>query len=284
MGCFKKDNRWYIDYYIHGKRKREVVTIPEVDPATITIRDAEKALAIRKAEIAQGKFDISKTEKPVKIELLIEAYLEWAYENLKAPIAARTACKNLLSYFGGKNIYSLSLWEIEKYKSERKKQGRKPETINKELGALRRMFNLSLQGVLRVKVGKNPVQGLKLLKVAKLKPRVLKDWEFLRLYEASSSHFKPILLCAYMTGMRRSEIAKLKWKDVDIEDGYIDVAETKNGESRTIPIAEALIHKLSDMKKDTRSEFVFNSPDGTPLLFFNLLEKDLEYNSKTCGY
>ncbi len=264
MGVYKKDNRWYIDYYIHGKRKREVVTIPEVDPATITIRDAEKALAIRKAEIAQGKFDITKTEKPVKIELLIEAYLEWAYENLKAPIAARTACKNLLSYFGGKNIYSLSLWEIEKYKSERKKQGRKPETINKELGALRRMFNLSLQGALRVKVGKNPVQGLKLLKVAKLKPRVLKDWEFLKLYEASSSHFKPILLCAYMTGMRRSEIAKLKWKDVELQDGYLHVVETKNGESRTIPIAESLVDTLSIMKKDTNREYVFNSPDGTP--------------------
>ncbi len=262
MGVYKKDNRWYIDYYIHGKRKREVVTIPEVDPATITIRDAEKALAIRKAEIAQGKFDITKTEKPVKIELLIEAYLEWAYENLKAPIAARTACKNLLTYFGGKNIYSLSLWEIEKYKSERKKQGRKPETINKELGALRRMFNLALQGALRVKVGKNPVQGLKLLKVAKLKPRVLKDWEFHKLYEAASGHFKPILLCAYMTGMRRSEIAKLKWKDV--EDGYLYVVETKNGESRTIPIAESLVDTLSILKKDSNREYVFNSPEGTP--------------------
>ena len=215
MGYYKKGNRWYIDYYDNGSRKREVVSIKGKDPSTITLRDAEKALAIRKAEIAQGKFDITKTEKPIKFEKLVEAYLEWGKENLKAPIAAQTACKNLLAFFKGKNIYSLTLWEVEKYKSERKKQGRKPETINKELGALRRMFNLSLQGALRVKVGKNPVQGLKLLKVAKLKPRVLKDWEFLKLYETSSSHFKPILLCAYMTGMRRSEIAKLKWKDVE---------------------------------------------------------------------
>ncbi|MCH7518063.1 MAG: DUF3596 domain-containing protein [Candidatus Dadabacteria bacterium] len=164
MGVYAKGNRWYIDYYVNGKRKREVVSIPEKDPSTITLRDAEKALSIRKAEIAQGKFDIAKTQKPVKFEKLIEAYLEWAYENLKAPIAARTACKNLLSYFGGKNIYSLSLWEIEKYKSERKKQGRKPETINKELGALRRMFNLALQGALRVKVGQEPCSGIKALK------------------------------------------------------------------------------------------------------------------------
>jgi len=264
MGCYKKGDRWYIDYYVNGKRKREVVTIESRDPSTITLREAEKALSIRKAEIAQGKFEIAKTEKPVKLEKLVEAYLGWADENLRAPIAARTACKNLLAYFKGKNIYGLSLWEIEKYKSERKKQGRKPETINKELGALRRMFNLAIEGALKVKVGKNPVRGLKLMRVPKLKPRVLKSWEFQKLYEAASSNFKPILLCAYMTGMRRSEIAKLKWKDVDLEDGYIHVVETKNGESRTIPFGGVLHKTFLDMKKHSLGEYVFTSPDGKP--------------------
>ncbi len=237
MGVYAKGNRWYIDYYVNGKRKREVVSIPEKDPSTITLRDAEKALAIRKAEMAQGKFDIIQTEKQVKFEKLIEAYLEWADENHKSPERDHAACKNLLTHFKGKNIYGLNLWEIEKYKSERKKQGRKPETINKELGAMRRMFNLALQGVLSVKVGKNPVQGIKLLKVPKAKPRTYKPWEFRELYKAASAHFRPILLCAYMTGMRRSEIAKLIWKDVDFEERTIYVAETKNDEPRTIPMS-----------------------------------------------
>ena len=265
MGVYVKGNRWYIDYYLPGgNRKREVVTVPEKDPSTITQRDAEKALSIRKAEIAQGKFDIIKTEKPVKFEKLIEAYLEWADENHKSPERDHAACKNLLTHFKGKNIYGLNLWEIEKYKSERKKQGRKPETINKELGVIRRMFNLALEGSLNVKTGKNPVQGLKLVKVPKLKARVLKDLEFQKLYEAASNHFKPILLCAYMTGMRRSEIARLKWKDVDFDDSYIYVVETKNGESRTIPIGEPLLMLLQKTKKDTTSEFVFITPNGNP--------------------
>lgn len=265
MGVYKKNNRWYIDYRLtDGKRKREVVTIEGRDPATITLRDAEKALSIRKAEMAQGKFDIAMTEKPVKFDKLVEAYLVWAKDNLRAPVAARTACKNLMDYFGVKNIYSLSLWDIEKYKAERKKQGRKPETINKELGAIRRMFNLALQGALRVKVGKNPVQGLKLLKVLEIKPHTYKEWEFQALYDAASPHFKPILLCAYMTGMRRSEIAKLKWRDVDLEAGYIQITESKNNESRTIPIGGALHETLLAMKESTTCEYVFTSPDGKP--------------------
>jgi len=72
MGVYKKENRWYIDYYLpNNKRKREVVTIPGVDPKHINREDAKKALSIRKAEIAQGKFDIAQTKKPVSFEKII---------------------------------------------------------------------------------------------------------------------------------------------------------------------------------------------------------------------
>jgi len=264
MGVYVKGNRWYIDYYVKGKRKREVVSIPEKDPSTITLRDAEAALNIRKAEIATGKFDITKTEKPIKFEKLVAAYLAWADENHKAPERDHGACKNLLAYFGGKNIYTLTLWEVDKYKSARKKQGRKPETINKELGALRRMFNLARQGALSLRIGKNPVEGIKLVKVPKNKPRTYQPWEFRALYEAASHHFKPILLCAYMTGMRRSEIARLQWSDVDFQDRTIYIAESKNDEPRTIPIAEALFSVLRDLRSNSESEFVFTTHEGKP--------------------
>ena len=59
MGIYKKENRWYIDYYLpDGSRKREVVTVSGVDPKHINRHDALKALSIRKAQIAEGKFEI----------------------------------------------------------------------------------------------------------------------------------------------------------------------------------------------------------------------------------
>lgn len=265
MGVFKKNNRWYIDYYLpNGKRKREVVTIEGVDPSKLNREDAKKALSIRKAELAQGKFDVVRTQKPLKFEKLVSAYLQWADDNHKAPGRDHTACKNLLDYFKGRNIYSLSLWQVEKYKSERKKQGRKPETINKELAAIRRMFNLALQGALEIKIGKNPVEGIKLLKVLKNKPRTYKPWELQKLYEAAPNHFKPILVCAYMTGMRRSEMARLKWSNIDFHDRTIYIAETKNDEPRTIPISEALFNILQELKINSESAFVFTTHEGKP--------------------
>ena len=56
MGVYKKDNRWYIDYYLpDGKRKREIVTIPGVDPSKITRQDAKKALSIKKEPDCPGQ-------------------------------------------------------------------------------------------------------------------------------------------------------------------------------------------------------------------------------------
>ena len=257
MGVYKKENRWYIDYYQpDGKRKREVVTIPGVDPKNINRQDANKALSIRKAQMAEGKFEILKTDKKIRFERLMSEYLTWADDNHKAPERDHAASKPLLSFFKGKYASKINLWLIEKYKSERKAQGRKPETINKELGILRRMFNLALEWKI---ICSNPIKGMKLLKSPKFKPTILKNWEFKELYSSASPHFKPILLCAYMTGMRRSEIAKLKWENIDFEDKYIHVTDIKNGELKSIPINEILLESLLKLKKNASTDSVFTT-------------------------
>jgi len=267
MACYKKDNRWYIDYYLPcGKRKREVVKITGKDPSNITLRDAEKALSIRKAEIAQGKFDIVSTEKQVIFEVLMSDYLQWAKENHRSFTRDVTASKSLNAFFKGISISDITLWHVEKYKSQRKKIGRKPETINRELSILRRMFRLSEKRVLKHKILKNPINGMQLLRIPKKQYRTLKHWEFEKLYVASAPHLKPILLLAYLTGMRRGEILKLKWADVDLDEGYIHVIKTKNDEYRSIPIGSTLLSMLKALKETSKTEFVFNNQDGEPFI------------------
>ena len=264
MGCYPKGNRWYIDYYVNSKRKREVVTIPEKDPATITLRDAEKALAIRKAEIAQGKFDIINTQKQIKFEVLLNDYLEWAKENHRSYDRDITISKTLLSFFKDKSVSDIKLWDVEKYKSLRKKIGRQPETINRELTVLRRMFKLAEIGALKNIINKNPIDGIQMLKIPQKKYHTLSELEFNMLYEASAYHLKPILLCAYLTGMRRGEIRKLKWSEVDLGEGYIHVIESKNDEWRSIPIGDVLIEILKELKFNSKSDYVFTTQDGKP--------------------
>jgi integrase len=206
MATYKKGNRHYIDYYLPngGGRKREVVKVDGIDPERVTRQDALKALAIRKGQVAQGKFDIIKSTRAVLFEKLMNEYLEWAKRNHKSYDRDVTASKPLLSYFRGRAINNISKWHIDGYKATRKSQGVMPATINKELGILKRMYNLALDGTFEgIKINSNPIGKVKLLKTSNPIPRVYKTSEFTTLYNSASEHFKPILLCAYMTGMRR---------------------------------------------------------------------------------
>jgi len=261
MAVYKKKSRWYTDLYdSNGRRIRQTVNIKGKNPSTITRPDAMKVEAIRKAQLAQG-FELISNKNSITFEKLLQQYLTWSKENHKSYPIQLSICKNLLAYFKGMKLKNINLWHIEKYKSYRKKLGRCEETINKELGALRRMINLALEWKI---ISKNPIEGMKLLRVPVRKHRVIRDWEFQKLYNSSPNHFKPILLTAYMTGMRKGEIQKLKWKDVDLEEGYITVSESKNNEYRTIPINKILLDSLKQLKENSRNEYLFTTPQGEP--------------------
>ncbi len=265
MGVYKYKDQWYLDYYEpNGIRIREKVYIEGVLPREITKRDALDALAIRKAEIAQDTFDIAKTQKPLPFETLAEMYLVWARINHVSIERDETSVKALLSHFKGKNARTVSLWEAEKYKAVRKKEGKKPATINKELGVLRRMFNLAVKGQFNTRMHKNPIEGMTLLTIPNMRKRVLSKGEFQALYEASDPHLRPIILCAYLTGMRRSEIADLKWENIDFEKGYIHLEKTKTNEPRSIPIHSMLLKEIKELKAKSESDHVFTRPDGKP--------------------
>jgi integrase len=76
-----------------------------------------------------------------------------------------------------------------------------------------------------------------------------------------------------MTGMRRSEIVKLRWEDVSLKDGYIQVVETKNNDSRVIPISGILLETLKDLKKKSKSEYVFTTHEGKPYTYVDSLKR-----------
>jgi len=264
MAVYKKNNRWYIDYYLpNGKRKREAVTIPGVDASKINREDAKKALSIRKAEIAQGKFDIVQTiTKPLLFEKLVNTFIEdYSKGNKKSWTRDVTSCKALGAYFGGKKLTQITPWQVDKYKSKRLKDisrlGRpiSKATINRELACLKTMLNYAVgEGWL----SSNPLIGYKLYKERPSKVRVVTKEEFQRVYEAASEFLKPILMTAYNTGMRRGEILNLKWENVSLSQGYIRVEETKNGESRYIPINKQLNEALKSVKYNASGEYVFS--------------------------
>jgi integrase len=87
-------------------------------------------------------------------------------------------------------------------------------------------------------LAENSVSTVKFFDEQNVRDRVLTPEEFQRMVNSSPDYLKPMLVCAYCTGMRRGEILGLTWDRVDMKTGFIRLKEidTKTGEGRNIPI------------------------------------------------
>jgi hypothetical protein len=111
-------------YYIRYKHQGQEYW--EATDDTLTL--AKKALAIRKAEIAQGRFGITKTVKHTFDELYGK-YVDYVQTNDQAKSNLSVA-KTLNEFFGSKPVSSITVFDIERYKTKRKDQGIALSTIN----------------------------------------------------------------------------------------------------------------------------------------------------------
>ena len=83
---------------------------------------------------------------------------------------------------------------------------------------------------------------------------------------------------ALFTGMRRGEIFKLRWADIDFDRGFISIVAPKGGKSQVIPMnknTEAVFKTIIKI-----SEYVFPSRDEGPK---KTIAKDLQAIKKEAG-
>ena len=82
-------------------------------------------------------------------------------------------------------------------------------------------------------------------KVGKKLPHILSQEEVTRLINASSSLFqRTLLMVLYGTGMRRSEVARLKIAHIDSQRMVIHVVDGKNHKDRDLPLSPVLLENL----------------------------------------
>ncbi|HEX9666404.1 MAG TPA: site-specific integrase [Thermodesulfobacteriota bacterium] len=254
---YKRGKSWYIAYYADGKQIREKIG----STALITKGQAEQALKARMGEVVQDRFNLKSKRPAIGFEKLVEKYLDYSKANHRSYKRSVTICKALLRFFKGHSIDDITSWSVEQFKAKRKDEGKTLGNINRELTVLKRMFNLAIEWGL---ASANPVKGVKFFKVSNQRMQILREEDFLRLYEVAAPHLKPILICAVSTGMRRSEILGLKWEDVNLKQRTITVRDTKNFEFRFIPINETLLQTLTELQENASSEYVFNYK-GSPV-------------------
>jgi len=138
---------------------------------------------------------------------------------------------------------------------------RGPASANRYLATLSHVFTIAMREWEWVQ--DNPCPQISKLREPRGRTRYLSRGERMRLLKACRSSPEPLLypiaLVALFTGMRKGEILSLRWADVDLDVGRVTLRETKNGETRTIPLvgsALEIVCKLSS-EFEGQSEYVF---------------------------
>jgi integrase len=75
------------------------------------------------------------------------------------------------------------------------------------------------------------------------------------LLACKSAPNKMLYLCvvlAIATGMRKAELMNLRWADVCLQDGYLILHQTKNGDRRRVPVSGRALELLNNHSKDRR--------------------------------
>jgi integrase len=251
MGIYKKqgkDNKetWYIDYYADGRRVREAIGSKTA---------AKGALAARQVDILRGEFRFKK-EKKIRFADFAKEYLEYAKVNKRSWQRDESSLKRLLPHFKDKLLSKVGFQDIEDYKTARLKDGVQPATINRELICLQAIFTIAKKkGKLD---GENPVKGIKSLEERKLEMKILGKDEAQCLIEASSGYLRFMIILALNTAMRKGEILNLRWKNIDFDECYLYIAQTKSNVPRKVPMNSMVKAALSGIKKE--GEFVFLNP------------------------
>ena len=138
--------------------------------------------------------------------------------------------------------------DIAAYRDDMKSKGYAPATIARHLAVLSDLFNTARREW-SVAIA-NPVEMVKKPIIRNARNRRISADELERIVAATESpELRTVVLLAVETCMRRSEIASLLWRDIDLTRRVGILNDTKNGESREVPLSSKAIELLQSLPR-----------------------------------
>ncbi|MDF0520639.1 site-specific integrase [Bradyrhizobium yuanmingense] len=122
-----------------------------------------------------------------------------------------------------------------------------PTTLKRQLNPVQHMFEIAKRDW-AIPIKENPIKALRFSAKLRMRTRRLNPGELNKIMKAARScrrsEIVQIIQLALATGMRRGEIARMQWKDLDTKRRLLTIPVTKNGHARTIPLSNDAIKAL----------------------------------------
>lgn len=165
-----------------------------------------------------------------------------------------------LADFHNRYLLGIKTSELEKLHNQTK-QTHSLYTANRVLSLIKHMY------VIAVKHGymnghENPAAGIRKFP-EKSRDRFLQSDELKRFFDALAAEenavFKIYVLISLFSGQRRGNILALRWSQIDLNNGFMYLPDTKNSEPMQVPITNQLRELFIKIKLHAKSDWVLPS-------------------------
>ncbi len=268
---------------------------------TLTPAEARDRARQVLADAAKG-IDPMETKRKAKTHTL-ESYITGEYapwveaHHGDGTATIRMIKANFFPTLGKLRLDDITPWQVEKWRSERLKAGARPSTLNRYVNPLKAALRRAVDWDL---IAEHPLTKVKPLRTdTRGAIRYLSDdeegrlaealdrreermrrerdsaneWRRIRGYEelpeldGFADHIKPMVILSLNTGLRRGELFKLKWSDVDLNRAMLTVRGegAKSGQTRHVPLNEAALETLNKWREQSKADLVFPGKNGERL-------------------
>jgi integrase len=272
------------------RRERSVILGPVRELAK---RQAQRVLSERLAEINQGR------HKP-ELMIQFERFVLERWEPNIFPTLRYSTVKNyrylirrhFLPFFGQMHLPEIGPLDVQMFLSEKAKR-----FASKTVLSLRNLLSKIFGTAQRWEfLQANSASGAQVPGQADTRERLTLTPEQVRaLLGELKEPYRTMILLAVLSGLRRGEIFGLRWRYVDLADGFIVVAES-NYEGRQAPpktrasrrrvyVDNAVLEALARLRPahSQPDDFVFHTERGTPLNPHNISRRVLRPACQRAG-
>jgi integrase len=242
MALYKRNGIYHCDFMVNSARYRQ--TLETADRRESVQRERDLI-----AQAKEGKLS-SKTESLARVPLpeAFDRYLKERELEISNARHEWDCSKPLRAFFQRRRLNQIAANDIRAYQAHRIGQGKKPKTVNLEVGLLLRLLK-------RAKLRHRLVDDVRMLTVVREPRQMPTQAEKQHLFETASTN--PDWLTAYCaalltanTSMRPKELRRLLWRDVDAFERVATVRRSKTeAGTRVIPLNDEAWSAIAALKQ-----------------------------------
>lgn len=179
-------------------------------------------------------------------------------------VAYKTVVARLVGAFGRKRLAELRPKDVAGYIARQTADGAAPATVNRDVSILHDILKVAVREEV---IESNAAAGAERPRVRQKRWRILKPAEVAVVARSfTNEQARVAFLVLVICGIRRHELQALRWRDVDLVDGVLRVADSKTEDgvrSIAIPrsLAAALTQHLEASSYQGDDERVFCHPE-----------------------